>query len=106
MKDVNASISSGYLEVGDYDYFHISHVEVFTGDDDYNETDCIEVCASEKKLIAKQTLTPVLRPSKDRIRFEPGVRIYLSTEVPGEAGYILTICHHKGRVNVRCEEGV
>lgn len=84
------------IEIQNQNNFHIIGIEVFTGDDDANETDLVEITTANNKLVVKKTLSEVLRKSKTRLRGEPGVRIYLEGE--GSKNWVLSIGHHKGSI--------
>lgn len=90
------------LSIDNEKYLHIKKVEVFTGDDDYNETDCVEVESHKENLLIKQLLTRKNKPSTYRLRGEPGIRVF----VEGENGknYIVTVAHHKGNIQVSAKE--
>ena len=103
MRERQVSFIHEQLVIDGLNNFHIKKVEVFTGNDDYQETDSIEVVAKGEKLEAKQLLTKTIRPSPDRIRFEPGVRLHLEIEGTEEI-LILSLCHHKGCVLGRVVE--
>jgi len=81
---------------------HVERVEVFTGDDDYNETDSVEVTAHSDQLLIKQLLTRRNKPSDFRLRGEPGVRLFLACE--SGKNFILTLAHHKGSLHVQAKE--
>jgi hypothetical protein len=101
MKDVHLRVDDT-LSLDNEKYLHIKKVEVFTGDDEYNETDCIEVEAHKGNLLIKQMLTRKNKPSCHRLRGEPGIRVH----VAGENGkqYILAVAHHKGNIQVSAKE--
>jgi len=104
MKDAKLCVDDT-LVIDDNEHFHISKVEVFTGDDDYNETDCIEVQSrggDKPELLIKQLLTRKNKPSPNRLRGEPGVRLHIE----GENGkhYIVTLAHHKGTISTSAKE--
>ena len=103
-KDACLSVQGKTLNINDFNNFHIQQIEVFTGNDDNQETDCIEVYAKGDRLVAKQLITNSITKSLERIRYEPGVRIHLQCETsnPGiTESIVLTICHHKGNVVAR-----
>jgi hypothetical protein len=101
LKDASVRVDDT-LSIDNEKYLHIKKVEVFTGDDDYNETDCIEVQSEKENLLIKQLLTRKNKPSNHRLRGEPGIRVF----VCGENGkhYILTVAHHKGNIQVSAKE--
>ena len=84
------------LKIGNNEHFHIHKVEVFTGDDDYVETECASIEVKNQKLKISKMVDHnqecVFRP-----RHEPGVRLFLKCEDDG-LSYVVTICHHKGLV--------
>lgn len=104
MRERQLSFNHEQLVIDGYNNFHIKKVEVFTGNDDYQETDSIEVVSKGDRLEAKQLLTKTVKPSSERIRFEPGVRLHLELEGTEEI-LILSLCHHKGCVVGRVVEG-
>lgn len=91
------SFNKNMLVIGGRNSFHIKKVEVFTGDDNYLETDCIDIVTSGGKLEARHLLTNNLKRSEERIRFEPGIRLHLQIEGTDRI-VILSICHHKGSI--------
>lgn len=92
------TITNGYLEdIGHGNNFHIKELEVFTGDDDYQETACYKVTEKDNDLVMYKRTNPEVVKSLLRIRHEPGVRVYLESETD-DAEYYLQICHHKGCV--------
>lgn len=101
MRDAHLRIDDTIF-INESNYLHINRVEIFTGDDDYNETDIIEVHTSNNKLVAKKLLTETIRSTKYRVRGEPGIRLFIDSE-NGE-GFLLTICHHKGNIHVATEK--
>lgn len=91
---------SQWLEIEGVDNIHINSVEIFTGGDDYKQTDSVIIKVLGDKLNIqnnhkKNTETPT------RIRMEPGLKIHLSDETDGP-GYILTLSHHKGNIKLDC----
>jgi hypothetical protein len=90
------------LSIDNEKHLHIKKVEVFTGDDEYNETDCIEVQSEKENLLIKQLLTRKNKPSEHRLRGEPGIRVFVRGE--NDKGYILTIAHHKGEIHISAKE--
>ena len=101
MTDTQLCVNGDTLSLNNDQYLHINKVEVFTGDDDYNETDLIEVETINEKLIAKKTLTESVRPSKYRLRGEPGIRLLVASE--SGPRYRVTIAHHKGNIIISSE---
>lgn len=89
------SVSGGKLTLKKDQKLHITRVEVFTGDDEYLETDCIEVTASQEKLRIKKYLEHLV-PVTMRIRSELGMRVYFSSE--NGNNYYFQMGHHKGSV--------
>lgn len=87
--------------IREFSNFHVEKVEVFTGDDNFHETDCVEIHAKDKKLLVKKHLE-YFEESNFRLRSEPGVRIYLNSE-DGVSFYI-EFAHHKGQTNLRIFE--
>lgn len=95
------------ITINDHKHLHVRAVDVFTGDDDYNETDLVEITTVSNKLVVKKTLSDVVKKSELRIRGEPGVRMYLESE--DQESFILSIGHHKGQLLVdvkRIEDAV
>jgi hypothetical protein len=101
LKDAHLSVDDT-IRINNENYLHIQKVEVFTGDDDYNETDCVEVSSHKEQLLIKQLLTRKSKPSSHRLRGEPSVRLFLDSE-DGKK-YILTVAHHKGSIHVSAKE--
>ena len=97
----NVSISDNTLQIGDSDYFHVEKIEVFTGDDSYNETDCAEITSISNKLKIARLVDHSAR-SNFRLRHETGVRIFLEAEDGGR--FCLTVCHHKGMIQLVTEK--
>jgi len=85
------------LKIGNNEHFHINRVEVFTGEDDYVETECISVEVTNHNKLRVSKVIDHNEACSFRPRFEPGVRLFLKCEDDG-ADYIVTICHHKGSV--------
>lgn len=94
-------IMDEFLDIEDFN-FHVTKMEIYTGDDDYNETDCLVVTEKLGSLEAQQRVFPKTRKSKNRIRHELGVRIFLMSE-NGHL-YCLDICHHKGTLVFQVEK--
>lgn len=90
------------LLINNEKHLHVKHIEVFTGDDDYNETDCVEVQAHNDLLLIKQLLTRRNKPSSHRLRGEPGVRMFLESENGKQ--FVITLAHHKGSIHVSAKE--
>lgn len=90
------------LFINNEKHLHIGVVEVFTGDDEYFETDCVEIESENDTLHVKQILTRRNRPSCYRLRGEPGIRAHIMDE--SGRRYILTIAHHKGSVHINAKE--
>lgn len=90
------------LQINEDIHLHIESVEVFTGDDDYKETDrlIIDVKKDENGPQLEVARKVYMRPqsSGKRLRFEPGVRINISSEHGEE--YALIFSHHKGSILV------
>lgn len=94
--------ASDMLFINGDNYLHIDAVEIFTGNDDHQETDCVEIHAGGENLIVKQLLTKAIRKSKYRLREEPGIRIFITSEA-GE-NFIVSLSPHKGNIRVDVEE--
>lgn len=103
MRDASVRVDDT-LSLDDEKYLHIKKVEVFTGDDDYNETDCIEVQSQKENLLIKQLLTRKNKPSSHRLRGEPGIRVFVQAE--NGKHYIVTLAHHKGSIHVTAKEEI
>ena len=83
------------------EYGHIYKVEVFTGDDDYQETDCIVAThGANDQLHLARRLEPKIIHSDLRLRGEPGVRVFINSE-EGPSVYV-RIGHHKGQIFLTC----
>lgn len=104
MKDAHLRVDDDALSINNNDHLHLEKVELFTGDDDYNETDLLEahVHRPTTKLVIKKTLSDVLKPSPYRLRGEPGIRAHIKSE-DGRT-YVLTLAHHKGNILVSAKE--
>lgn len=80
--------------------FHIQAVEVFTGDDEGCETDCVRAVTKFEDYnspgILELSRREDVASSLYRLRYEPGVRIFLKSE-SGES-FCLSVSHHKGGV--------
>jgi len=93
------SILNGSIQIGEQQNFHVSHLEVFTGDDDYNETSCYRVDADPNStLTISNRVEPKIQKVPYRLRNEPGVRIFLKSEWGDD--FVLQVCHHKGSILV------
>jgi hypothetical protein len=90
------------LSINNEKHLHVERVEVFTGDDEYNETDSVEITSHNELLLIKQLLTRRNKPSSHRLRGEPGIRMFLSSE-SGD-GFVLTLAHHKGSIHVSAKK--
>jgi hypothetical protein len=90
------------LSINNEEHLHVERVEIFTGDDEYNETDSVEITSHNDLLLIKQVLTRRNKPSSYRLRGEPGIRMFLN----GESGeqFVLTLAHHKGSIHVSAKK--
>jgi hypothetical protein len=102
MKQTKLSVNHGALTINNCDHLHISQIDVFTGDDNYIETDSIEVTTTKEKLCVKQLLTTHPVKSEMRIRNEPGCRIHIDSEEGTR--FLLTVSHHKGSIQISTKE--
>jgi len=93
---------SGMLQVGHDTNMHIQKVHVFTGGDDYEESDTVSVTPAEMGKLTVMRLNRAGLPTLTRTRGEPAVRLYLDME-NGEAA-VVTISHHKGNIIFHAEE--
>lgn len=91
--------SHGQLCVNGEPNFHINEIEVFTGDDDYNETDCVQLKSISEKLQVTLASPLTNKKSPYRLRNEPGVRIKFTSEDDQKLRTLL-ICHHKGGIYI------
>lgn len=76
---------------------HINSIEVYTGGDDYTETEMVTVSVVNHKLKLQKEIDHFSK-SENRARFEPCARIYVDTECGNR--HCLHIYHHKGSVYV------
>ncbi len=93
---------SGMLQVGHDTNMHIQKVHVFTGGDDYEESDTVSVTPAGDGKLAVARINRSGFPTMTRIRGEPAVRLYLDME-NGEAA-VITISHHKGNIFFHADE--
>jgi hypothetical protein len=80
--------------------FHIKSVEVFTGDDSYNQTFSITTQVGINGALV-QSMDSRKLDSKYRLRDEPAARILLESE--DGPRIVLSVCHHKGQVYIDAE---
>lgn len=90
------------LEINEFSRFHIGKLEVFTGDDDQQESECYIVESKKESLVLSKRIEPLRVGSGYRIRNEPGVRIFLKSE--DGPSFIIQLCHHKGNVFLDVEQ--
>lgn len=90
-----------------YQNFHITKVEVFTGDDNYQETEGFSIVPGENGKL-KGTKFQHLEPkpkNTHRLRDEPAVRIFLESENLGSTR-VIEIAHHKGEIKMGLKSDV
>lgn len=86
--------------------FHCTAVDVYTGNDDAEQTDCIEVlpCSKNKgSLEVSRKLNRGKIGLPTRIRGEVGVRLFLESEHSGDV-FCVDIAHHKGRIEIYTQQ--
>lgn len=84
--------------------YHIQHCEIFIGDDNAFETDCIRAKASSsnpQKLDMHREIIDQPKQAPGRLRNEPGVRVLIQEETDIESKFYIEIFHHKGVVYLR-----
>jgi len=98
MNRVDLENEYSHIVLGPREHLHIEKVEVYTGDDEYMETDSFAIESDKDnkgKLIIRNSFQGKTEASA-RIRFEPGVRLFLSAEDGGH--FVLDIRHHNGSI--------
>lgn len=98
---ISVKIEDNQLIIGGQEYFHITDLEVFTGNDHYQETDTYGVKPdrlNRGKLTVSQRVRNGAVNHRRRIRYEPGVRIFLESEQNPFEAFCLEIVHHKGQI--------
>lgn len=92
-------IEAGTLKIGESEWFHIKEIEVFTGDDEWNETDSISIVTDKDKLrLSKKVYMNPVR-TKCRVRNEPAVRLHIESELDHHI-HKIEISHHKGQIRI------
>lgn len=104
MHELKVEIDNGRFTIGGVENFHVEAVDVFTGDDDYMETDRYSLTPDElnkTKLVVGHVMREgkVKSPGGFRVRHEPGVIMNLVSEDGNE--YSLIISHHKGGLMIK-----
>lgn len=84
------------IKIGNSENFHVQEVQVFTGNDDYRETEMYSHKMEGEKLKCLKALDHD-QLSPYRTRYEPAVKMILKSEEDHEL-YQVTISHHKGRI--------
>jgi hypothetical protein len=96
-------VSDGRLVFEGNDNFHIEEVKVFTGDDQYTETDAYVLRNNKRRPEQLDVMNMIPRSdarTEFRLRHEPAVCLTLSVENDPDKKVYLTVAHHKGCVRL------
>lgn len=85
------------VEIDGETNFHIESVEMFTGNDEGEETDNYSAISKNCELKIARRIVPAAVKIPFRVRGEPGVRVNFVQEC-GTRQFTMTICHHKGSI--------
>ena len=89
------------LNLGQESGLHIKSIDIFTGDDEYKETECVSVTSKGSSLLMSRRIEPKETESQFRLRNEPGVRLFIEGEYGGQ--YVISVNHHKGAIYFKLE---
>jgi hypothetical protein len=105
--DKSIKIDCGTFTIDGKSHFHVKKIEAFTGGDDYEETDCVEITTESRNRLKLARVVEHSKKSSYRSRYEPAVRLFLACEEIDSAetvSYVLTISHHKGSLCIDAEK--